>query len=682
MTNKYTFYNTVNNMKSIFLFFLLFLGILQLKGQNPVNWVHLSSKDGQIEAPNSGTEQTSTAVADFDNDGINDFCITERTQSPCIVWYRRNEKGWDKYVVEADAMSPEAGTVACDVDGDGDMDIIAGGDGGKTKELYWWENPYPNFDRNTPWKRHLIYNGGGKYHDQITGDFDGDGKTDLVFWSQSEGKLIFARIPDNPKDPGAWKCIPIFQYFDDGQMQQRGTYPWFKRVNEHEGLAKIDIDGDGIQDIVAGGYWFKYKGNNQFSNNMVDGSYTFSRSVAGQFIKGGRPQIVLVVGDGWAPLNLYEYKDKTWVPKTIIEKVSNGHSNSVGDFDGDGNLDLWNAEMTLAGNTNAVNRILLGDGKGNFPREIIVSKGIDIHESEMADLDGDGDLDILGKAYNGDTPRLDIWLQNGTGELVTARKGAFNKPYGLETYSLRFQLQKDVPKAIAQMKQMGFKDLEVSGYFGTDPKIFAAELHKNKLTCSSMIFDYNRFQTDLEGIIKEVRLFGAKYAGIGWISHKTDSFNMADTQKACHDFNEFGAKLKKAGIKFFYHPHGYEFNYCKSDSCYQDYMMTHTNAGNVNFELDPFWIKYSGIDPLLYLKKYPGRFKLVHLKDLGKDVPGNLSGTAKDETSVPVGQGVVGYPALLREAVKQGISLFYIEDESKQAVDQVLLSIQYLNSLK
>ena len=61
---------------TLILFFLLFLGILQLKGQNPVNWVHLSSKDGQIEAPNSGIEQTSTAVADFDNDGINDFCFS------------------------------------------------------------------------------------------------------------------------------------------------------------------------------------------------------------------------------------------------------------------------------------------------------------------------------------------------------------------------------------------------------------------------------------------------------------------------------------------------------------------------------------------------------------------------------------------------------------------------------
>lgn len=651
--------------------------------QNPINWVHISSKTGGIETPNGGGQQTSAAVADFDNDGINDFCISERTQSPCLVWYRRTEKGWDKYVVEADPMSPEAGTVACDVDKDGDMDIIVGGDGGKTKEVYWWENPYPNLELNTPWKRHLIHTGGAKYHDQITGDFDGDGKTDLVFWSQrNEFALMFARIPDKPKDPAAWNCMPIYKYYVDGQMQQRGTYPNFKGVNEHEGLAKADIDGDGVQDIIGGGYWFKYIANGTFAANMVDASYTFSRSVAGQFIKGGRPEIVLVVGDGWAPLNLYEYQDKTWFPKIIIEKVSNGHSNSVGDFDGDGNLDLWNAEMTLLGNTNAVNRILLGDGKGNFPREIVVSRGIDVHESEMADLDGDGDFDILGKPYNGDVPRLDIWLQNGTGQIVTDKKGAFNKPFGLEIYSLRFEFRKDVPKTIALMKQMGFKDLEVSGYYGLTPKAFKAEMRKNGLTCSSMIFDYKRFQTDIVGIIKEANLLGAKYVGVGWIPHKTGSFNMDDAIKASTDFNDFGAKLKKAGLKFFYHPHGYEFAYYDSDNCYQDYIMANTKADLVCFELDAFWIKYSGVDPLWYMKKYPGRFELLHLKDLCKDVPGNLTGGAPDETSVPVGYGEVEYPSLLREAVKQGVNLFYIEDEAKNAVDQIPLSIQYMKSLK
>jgi sugar phosphate isomerase/epimerase len=661
--------------------FLGLLGYVQAQ-ENPVNWVHISSKTGGIEAPNSGGQQTSTAVADFDNDGINDFCISERTQAPCLVWYRRTDKGWDKYVVEGDAMSPEAGTVAADVDGDGDMDIIAGGDGGKTREVYWWENPYPNFERNTAWKRYLIHTGGRKYHDQLIGDFDGDGKTDLVFWSQSEQALFFARIPDDPKNTDSWNCIPVFKYYADGQMEQRGTYPGFKGVNEHEGLAKIDIDGDGIQDIVGGGYWFKYIGKDAFSNNMVDASYSVSRSVAGQFIKGGRPEIIMVVGDGWAPLNFYEYKDHTWLSKTIIEEVSNGHSNSVVDFDGDGNLDLWNAEMTLGGNTDAVNRILLGDGKGNFPREIVISRGIDVHESEMVDLDGDGDLDILGKPYNGDVPRLDIWLQNGTGEIVTVKKGAFNHPFGLEIYSLRFEFAKDVPKTISLMKQMGFKDLEVSGYYGLTPKEFKAEMKKNKLTCSSMIFDYSRYQTDVGGIIKEAKLFGARYVGVGWIPHKTDSFNMDDAKKACEDFNDFGAKVKKAGLKFFYHPHGYEFAYYNADSCYQDYIMKNTRADLVCFELDPFWVKYSGVDPLWYMKKYPGRFELVHLKDLRNDVPGSLTGSAPDETSVPVGYGEIGYPALLREAVKQGIKLFYIEDEAKNAVDQIPLSMHYIESLK
>lgn len=51
------------------------------------------------------------------------------------------------------------------------------------------------------------------------------------------------------------------------------------------------------------------------------------------------------------------------------------------------------------------------DGKGKIPRDMIISKGIDLHNSEIVDLDGDGDLDILGKPYDGDAPRLDIWLQ-------------------------------------------------------------------------------------------------------------------------------------------------------------------------------------------------------------------------------------------------------------------------------
>jgi len=172
--------------------------------------------------------------------------------------------------------------------------------------MWWWENPYPDFDKPEGWRRYLIRNtGGNKVHDQIVGDFDNDKKPDLVFWAQGDRTLYFTRIPAKPKIQSEWKLIPVYRYFTDSQMTQHGTYPSWKKTNEHEGLATADIDDDGSFEIVGGGLWFKYLGNDSFSYNVVDVAYTFSRSAAGQLIRGGRPEIVMVVGDGLAPMYMY-----------------------------------------------------------------------------------------------------------------------------------------------------------------------------------------------------------------------------------------------------------------------------------------------------------------------------------------------------------------------------------------
>lgn len=666
-------------MKRTAISFLLIFAWVYGFAQPQVNWVHLSSKKGDLEAPNEGEQQTSAVIADFNNDGINDFAITERTKAPAMVWYQRVDNGWKRMVVEDEVMFIEAGTCAADVDGDGDMDIIAGGES-KTNEVWWWENPYPAFDPVKGWNRYLIRNTGGKkVHDQMTGDFDGDGKTDLVFWAQGDRTLYFTRIPDQPRELSAWKLIPVYTYSNDGQMEQLGEYPRFKGINEHEGLAKDDIDGDGVQDIVGGGLWFKYLGDDKFAFNTIEGAYTFSRSAVGQFVKGGRPEVILVVGDGWAPMNMYEYQKGTWKKKTIVPKVSNGHSLSVVDFNGDGNLDIWNAEMTLFDNKEAVNHILLGDGKGNFPEDIIVSKGIDIHESEMADLDGDGDLDILGKPYNGNVPRVDVWLQNGTGELISKRSGAFNQPFGLQLYSLRFEFKKDVPGTLAKLKQWGITEVEVSSYYGSTAKEFKKLLDKAGLKCTSMIVGYDKLLNNPAEVIADARLFGAKYVGIGWIPHEKP-FSKVHAEKAVADFNSFGEKLKKAGIRFFYHPHGYEFN--TADGNLMDLLLSQTKPELVTFQLDVFWATHGGADPLAYLKNYPGRFELMHLKELRNDTPGSNSGGAPDETSVSIGKGVTNWPVMLRQATKSGVKKFYIEDEAKNAIDQIPSSVSYLNSLK
>jgi len=83
-------------------------------------------------------------------------------------------------------------------------------------------------------------------------------------------------------------------------MLQRQTrpYPSFKAVNEHEGLAVTDIDGDGKLDLVSGGRWFHHEGGSIYTANVIDASYQFTRSAAGQTVEGGRPEVVLTVGDG------------------------------------------------------------------------------------------------------------------------------------------------------------------------------------------------------------------------------------------------------------------------------------------------------------------------------------------------------------------------------------------------
>jgi hypothetical protein len=114
-----------------------------------------------------------------------------------------------------------------------------------------------------------------------------------------------------------------------------------------------------------------------------------------------------------------------------------GHTLDVGDMDGDGHLDIFAAEMAKwtekrpdSDNPKAQAWIFYGDGQGRF-RDTILVTGHGFHEGKLADLDGDGDLDILNKPYIWEAPRIDVWLNNGTGPRKQPGPGiSFKGPLG------------------------------------------------------------------------------------------------------------------------------------------------------------------------------------------------------------------------------------------------------------
>ncbi len=407
-------------MKKLLFYWFLVPAMVYGQTYDTANWKHLSTANGDLELPFQGEEQTSSLVVDIDNDGIPEIFITERTGAPSVVMYKWNGDTWDRYIIDNDPLRIEAGSTSWDITGNGFTDIVFGGDGG-SNEVWWWENPYPSLDKNTPWKRRSIKkNGMRKQHDQLFGDFTGKGRGELVFWNQRANALMMAEIPEDVYAAESWDYYPIYSYSGDSEMLQHGHehYPSWKRINEHEGLAKADIDGDGLDDIVGAGYWFKYKGDGTFMPNIIDPQYTFSRVAVGQLVEGGRPEVVMAPGDGKAPLIMYEWRSKgrnegTWFPRIILEELWNAHTLEIADFNGDGHADIFVAEMRISGeNPDATMRLLLGDGTGNF-QDYVISTGFGNHESRMVDLNGNGLYDIVGKPYNWKAPRLDIFINKG-----------------------------------------------------------------------------------------------------------------------------------------------------------------------------------------------------------------------------------------------------------------------------
>jgi sugar phosphate isomerase/epimerase len=252
-------------------------------------------------------------------------------------------------------------------------------------------------------------------------------------------------------------------------------------------------------------------------------------------------------------------------------------------------------------------------------------------------------------------------------------------PVGVQLYTFREQFAKDVSGTMQKVKGMGFTYVETAGFYGKTAKEFKSILDENGIKAVGTSADFGELADPekLKTIIDNAKTLGSKFVICFWIPHNDTDFTLEDINKAVKVFNEAGKTLSANGLSLLYHAHGYEFRPFK-DRYLLDELITKTNPAYVNFELDILWAYHPGHNPVVWLKKYPTRWKALHVKDRRKGTPGNQFGTMDVDNDMALGQGEVNIEDIIKQAKANKIQYYYIEDESPRSMEQVPQSIAYL----
>ena len=201
------------------------------------------------------------------------------------------------------------------------------------------------------------------------------------------------------------------------------------------------------------------------------------------------------------------------------------------------------------------------------------------------------------------------------------------KNLGLQLYSIRDSIMKDVPAAIAKVGKMGYKFVEPANYaagklYGMEPAAFKTLCQSNGLTILSSHVgqplpdsaNWGKTMEWWDACIDAHVATGAKFLVQPYMGE--GAYRSLDTLKRyCDYFNIIGEKCKAKGIRFGYHNHNKEFSTKLDGQTIYDFMLANTDPSKVMFEMDLYWVVMGGAKPVDYFNKYPGRFELWHIKD-------------------------------------------------------------------
>jgi sugar phosphate isomerase/epimerase len=248
--------------------------------------------------------------------------------------------------------------------------------------------------------------------------------------------------------------------------------------------------------------------------------------------------------------------------------------------------------------------------------------------------------------------------------------GRLNK-IGLQLYTLRNEMKADFMGTLEKVAATGYKEVEFAGYFDRKPQEVKAVLDRLGLTAPSTHVPLASVQKDLDSAIETAKIIGHKFAVCPYLM-PNERQTLADYQKLVPIFNRAGEACKKAGIQFAYHNHDFEFAPLDGRVPF-DMLLAETDPELVKIELDLYWITKAGQDPLAYFEKHPGRFPLVHVKD--------MDNTAKKDFT-EVGRGTIAFKKIFARSNRGGIRHYFVEqDQSSSPLESIKISYDYLSKL-
>ena len=245
------------------------------------------------------------------------------------------------------------------------------------------------------------------------------------------------------------------------------------------------------------------------------------------------------------------------------------------------------------------------------------------------------------------------------------------QPIGLQLYTLRDMMQRNVEYTLQQVAAIGYKEVEFAGLFDKSAKTVRTKmLDKFGLTSPSSHIPYDRLRSNLQAVVDEANALGNRFIVCPWLDAAVRKDGAA-WRKIAADFNRFGEAIQRAGLTFAYHNHDFEFERLPDGGNGFDILLADCDPKLVKIELDLYWITHAGGDPLAYFAKWPGRFPLVHVKD--RTGSGQITN---------VGQGSIDWNKIFAKRREAGIQHFFVEnDNPKSPLEDIKASYTYMSKL-